>query len=132
MRYTETARTLGGCPENLVGGRFKVLSILTTATQLNYVNELCNPTRSPTIDGAAIDRLLPTGMNAAKAVTGDVAGEIAAHQYKLFLGRPPNDVEHDEAVAAGVECAAGGGCSAEAFARPLCFALLSSSDLLFY
>ncbi len=39
------ARTLGGCPENIVGGRFRVVSILTTGTQLSFVGDLCNPTR---------------------------------------------------------------------------------------
>lgn len=131
MSYAETARTLGGCPENVVGGRFKVLSILTTATQLNYVNQLCNPTQDSSLKSAAIEKLLPIGMTSSRAVDASVASQIADHQYKLFLGRAPTQVELDEAVAGGAECALSR-CTAEQYARPLCFALLSSADLLFY
>ena len=55
-RYSELARTLGGCPENVVGGRFRVVSILTTATQLSFVQELCNPTLDPDVKGAAVEK----------------------------------------------------------------------------
>lgn len=129
--YSSMARTLGGCPENVVGGRFKVLSILTTATQLNYVNQLCNPTGDGAIEGVPIASLLPQGMSPARAVDAASATQIAEHQYRLFYGRDPSAEERDEAAQAGTECAASL-CSAEQFARPLCFALLSSADLLFY
>src|SRR5690606_19980416 len=43
MSYAELAKTMGGCPENVVTGRFKVLSILTTATQLDFINNICDP-----------------------------------------------------------------------------------------
>jgi hypothetical protein len=130
-RYAELARTLGGCPENVTGGRFRVVSILTTATQLSAVEALCNPALDPKVPGAPVEKLLPEGMVANKAVTADVAAEIATHQYRLLLGRSPNDQELTEARDAGTECALTR-CSAEQFARPFCFALLSSAERVFY
>jgi hypothetical protein len=129
--YSDLARNLGGCPENLVGGRFKVLSILTTATQLNFVNRICNVTQDGTVQSAPVELLLPPGVAGSDPLSGDLAAQISAHQYQLFYGRAPTPDEITEAVAAGTECAQAG-CSAEAFARPSCFALLSSAELLFY
>ncbi len=129
--YSEVARTLGGCPENVVGGRFKVVSILTTATQLNFVNALCNPAGDAENAGAPIARLLPGGVDARKAVTAELAGQIADHQYRNLLGHVPIAEELAEATSAGEQCALTR-CTAEEFARPLCFALLSSAEMLFY
>jgi hypothetical protein len=130
-RYSDLARTLGGCPENVVGGRFRVVSILTTATQLSFVQSLCNPTLDPKIKGADVARLLPEGMNSTLAVSEEVGERIATHQYRLFLGRSPDATEVAEAREAGRECALTR-CSAEEFARPYCFALLSSAERIFY
>jgi hypothetical protein len=130
-RYSELARTLGGCPENVVGGRFRVVSILTTATQLSFVQSLCNPTLDPEVRGAAVEKLLPEGMGPSRAVNADVAEQIATHQYRLLLGRSPDDTEKAEAREAGAECGLTL-CSAEEFARPFCFALLSSAERVFY
>ncbi|HSP81375.1 MAG TPA: hypothetical protein VLQ93_22850, partial [Myxococcaceae bacterium] len=130
-RYAELARTLGGCPENVVGGRFRVVSILTTATQLAFVQSLCNPSLNPEEQGAPVERLLPEGVGASRAVTPELAGQIATHQYRMMLGRSPSEVELAEAQAAGEQCALTV-CSAEEFARPLCFALLSSAERVFY
>ncbi|HEY0092977.1 MAG TPA: hypothetical protein VGB96_01580, partial [Archangium sp.] len=130
-RYTDLARTLGGCPENVVGGRFRVVSILTTATQLSFVETLCNPALDPRTQGAAVEKLLPEGMGASRAVNPDLAAEIATHQYRVLLGRSPDAVELTEAREAGAECALTR-CSAEEFARPFCFALLSSAERVFY
>jgi hypothetical protein len=130
-RYAELARTLGGCPENVVGGRFRVVSILTTATQLAFVQNLCNPGMNARTPGAAADKLLPGGMGASRAVNPDVAGEIATHQYRVLLGRSPDATELAEAREAGTQCALTN-CSAEEFARPFCFALLSSAERVFY
>jgi hypothetical protein len=129
--YSDLARNLGGCPENLVGGRFKVLSILTTATQLNFVNHICNVTEEAAVQSAPLELLLPPGLAGSSAVDGNLAAQISAHQYQLFYGRPPTPAEVSEAIEAGTECSRVG-CSAEAFARPSCFALLSSAELLFY
>jgi hypothetical protein len=129
--YSDLARTLGGCPENLVGGRFKVLSILTTATQLNFVDQICNITTNAEEQGAPLELLLPAGVGGSDAVNGTLAAQISAHQYQLFHGRSPTSAEVAEATGAGTECARAG-CSAEAFARASCFALLSSAELLFY
>ncbi|QRK09071.1 hypothetical protein JQX13_02600 [Archangium violaceum] len=131
-RYSEVARTLGGCPENVVGGRFRVVSILTTATQLSFVQTLCNPTLDPAVKGAAaVEKLLPASVGPSRAVNADVAEEIATHQYRLLLGRSPDDTERAEAREAGTACALTL-CSAEDFARPFCFALLSSAERVFY
>jgi hypothetical protein len=129
--YANLARTLGGCPENIVGGRFRVVSILTTGTQLAFVGDLCNPTLDSDVQGAPLERLLPEGVAATRAVTPELAGEIATHQYRGLLGRTPTDEELTEAREAGRQCAADR-CGAEEFARPLCFALLSSAERLFY
>jgi hypothetical protein len=130
-RYAELARTLGGCPENVTGGRFRVVSILTTATQLSAVQALCNPALDPKEPGAPVEKLLPEGLGANRAVNADVAAEIATHQYRLLLGRSPDARELAEARDAGTECALTL-CSAEQFARPFCFALLSSAERVFY
>ncbi|HET9450377.1 MAG TPA: hypothetical protein VFO83_05820, partial [Aggregicoccus sp.] len=133
-RYADVARTLGGCPENVAGGRFKVVSILTTATQLDFVNALCNPalaTGEAARDAAAAEALLPGGYGATRVLDAQLAGSIAHHQYRALLGRSPTDVELAEAQEAGAACALGA-CTAEQFARPLCFALLSSAERLFY
>ncbi|WP_395845525.1 hypothetical protein [Cystobacter fuscus] len=130
-RYSELARTLGGCPENVVGGRFRVVSILTTATQLSFVQSLCNPALDPKIKGADVARLLPEGMSSSLAVNEQVGEQIATHQYRLLLGRSPDATEKAEAREAGRECALTR-CSAEEFARPYCFALLSSAERIFY
>jgi len=129
--YANLARTLGGCPENIVGGRFRVVSILTTGTQLAFVGDLCNPTLSDRVEGAPFERLVPPGMEPNRVVTPDLAVQIAQHQYRTLLGRTPSDEELAEARSAGTQCALDK-CGAEAFARPLCFALLSSAERLFY
>ncbi|MFY0573467.1 hypothetical protein ACN28S_03060 [Cystobacter fuscus] len=130
-RYSDLARTLGGCPENVVGGRFRVVSILTTATQLSFVQSLCNPALDPKLKGADVARLLPEGMSSSLAVNEQVGEQIATHQYRLLLGRSPDATEKAEAREAGRECALTR-CSAEEFARPYCFALLSSAERIFY
>ncbi len=133
-RYSDVARTLGGCPENVAGGRFKVVSILTTATQLNFVNALCNPalaTGEAAQGAAPAEVLLPGGVGASRALDVGLAAGIASHQYRALLGRSPTDVELAEAQEAGAACALGS-CPAEQFARPFCFALLSSAERLFY
>ncbi|MBN1205887.1 MAG: hypothetical protein JXB05_13305 [Myxococcaceae bacterium] len=129
--YANLARTLGGCPENIIGGRFRVVSILTTGTQLAFVGDLCNPTMDADVRGAAIERLLPAGVEPGRAVDQELAGQIATHQYRELLGRPPSAEELTEAREAGAQCALDR-CGAEQFARPLCFALLSSAERLFY
>ncbi|HEX8699762.1 MAG TPA: hypothetical protein VF815_13045 [Myxococcaceae bacterium] len=130
--YAQLARTLGGCPENIVGGRFRVVSILTTGTQLSFVGDLCNPGMEAGVKvSAPIEKLLPEGVDPARAVNADLAGEIASHQYRVLLGRSPTGEELTEARDAGSQCATEL-CKAEEFARPLCFALLSSAERLFY
>jgi hypothetical protein len=130
-RYAELARTLGGCPENVVGGRFRVVSILTTSTQLSFVQALCNPTLDPKVPGAPVEKLLPEGVGPSRAVSAELGAEIATHQYRVLLGRSPDAVELAEAREAGAQCSLTL-CSAEEFARPFCFALLSSAERLFY
>jgi hypothetical protein len=83
------------------------------------------------VQGAPIERLLPGGMEPGRAMAPEVAGEIATHQYRQLLGRSPTGEELTEAQEAGRRCASDS-CNAEQFARPLCFALLSSAERLFY
>jgi hypothetical protein len=64
-------------------------------------------------------------------MTPELAGQIATHQYRTLLGRSPTDEEVAEVREAGRRCALDT-CGAEEFARPLCFALLSSAERLFY
>ncbi|MBF5042930.1 hypothetical protein FGE12_11070 [Aggregicoccus sp. 17bor-14] len=132
--YATVARTLGGCPENVAGGRFKVVSILTTATQLDFVNALCNPAleKGEAADAAApAERLLPAGTAATRVLDAGLAQSIGTLQYRALLGRSPSADELGELQTAGAACAAGT-CTAEQFARPLCFALLTSAEHLFY
>lgn len=130
-RYLELARSLGGCPENLAGGRFKTVSILTTATQEGFVTALCNPALLDERAAAPIEALLPAGMIAKQALTSDIASQILAHQVATFFAREAAPDEDLAAIMAADECTPKP-CTAEAFARPLCFALLSSAEMLFY
>ena len=131
MEYADVARTLGGCPENEVGGRFRVVSILTTATQLSFVNTICAPNiqgESPPVDAAA---LLPNGVSAGQMPTTEIATSIFDHLARAFLGRPAS-AEEITAVTDSVLGCQTAGCNAEQFARASCFAILSSSEMLFY
>ncbi|MFU8805087.1 MAG: hypothetical protein ACNA8W_14835 [Bradymonadaceae bacterium] len=129
--YRDLAQNLGGCPVNDVGGRFKIVSILTTATQLNFVNEVCNPALDPDGPGIPVDRLLPPDVNAERLVTPDLAEVIVRYQINKFYGRQASSGERQEARDNGDLCERQR-CRAEEFARPVCFALLSSSEMLFY
>jgi len=126
-RYRNVARGLGGCPDNSVGGRFKIISILTTAQQLNFVNQVCDPSFEG--GGAAIESMLPAGLDPNSALTRDSSAAIYKHQVGRFLGRLPDADEITQASDFGEECT---GCTAAQFARPTCFALLSSAEMLFY
>ncbi|WP_230467280.1 DUF1549 domain-containing protein [Lujinxingia vulgaris] len=128
--YSDLARNLGGCPANEVGGRFKIVSILTTSTQLNFVNQVCNPAMAEG-RGAAIEKLLPAGVHPDAAVTPQLATDIVEHQVATFFGRPLTDDEREMAATHGDTCERAR-CRAAEFARPGCFALLSSSEMLFY
>ncbi|RAL23139.1 hypothetical protein DL240_08125 [Lujinxingia litoralis] len=128
--YSDLARNLGGCPANEVGGRFKIVSILTTATQLNFVNQVCDPAGARG-DGAAIEGLLPPDVHPDAAVTPALAQSILEHQIERFYGRPMTDDERAMATTHGDTCERAL-CRAAEFARPSCFALLSSSEMLFY
>ncbi len=132
--YRDLVRNLGGCPDNSQGGRFKIVSVLTTANQLNHATRICDPA----LDGgdrnnvrAPIDQLLPKDVSPNTAVTAEVAQAIVAHQTSTFFSRGLTGAERTAAQQRGEQCALGG-CSAEEFARPACFALLSSAEMLFY
>ncbi len=131
MQYADVARTLGGCPENEVGGRFRVVSILTTATQLSFVNDICAPSFAGERPPVAAEVLLPAGVSAASTPDVATASGIFDYLARGFLGRPANAEEITEAEAAATGCQAAG-CNAEAFARASCFAILSSGEMLFY
>lgn len=125
--YRSLARNLGGCPDNSAGSRFKIVSILTTAQQLNFVNEVCDPAFEG--GGASVQRLLPGGIEADATLTEDLGETIYQHQLGLFHSRVMTGEERDMARTYASECT---GCTAAQFARPACFAMLSSSDMLFY
>lgn len=128
--YRRLAQSLGGCPRNDVGGRFKIISILTTAQQLNFVNEVCDPALESG-DGVAAQQLLPPDINRDKAVDAETASSIVNYQTRKFLARAPTSSEIEDARDHGEACARSL-CNAEEFARPACFAILSSSEMLFY
>ena len=68
---------------------------------------------------------------ANSALNNEVAKDIMQHQMGRFFGREPTVDEYSAAESAVAECAPKP-CTAEAFARPLCFALLSGAEMLFY
>lgn len=125
--YRDLARTLGGCPSNEVGGRFTTVSVLNTAVQEAFVAEVCGLGGG----GIEIERLLPEGVTARQALDPATAEAILAHQQRLLLGRSLDDTERTLASDAATACTPAP-CTAETFARPACFALLSSSEMLFY
>lgn len=128
--YRGLARTLGGCPSNEVGGRFTTVSVLNTAVQEAFVAEVCGigDGSDRSID---IERLLPDGITPRQALDADTARAILTHQQRMFLGRSLSEEETALADSAATSCTPAP-CDAETFARPACFALLSSSEMLFY
>ena len=128
--YMNLAQTLGGCPDNLTSGRFKAVSILNTATQEAFVAELCNPGENED-QGASLSLLLPGGMSEKAALDDGVAQEILNFQTTQFFGRFPT-FEEAEMAADSVKQCVPKPCSGATFARGLCYALLSSSEMLFY
>lgn len=129
-RYSSLAQTLGGCPDNQVSGRFKAVSILNTATQEGFVAGLCNPSLAKEA-GVPVKLLLPADVSANAALDVDVAVRIAEHQIGQFFSRTPVDAETTMATLA-VDACVPKPCTAESFSRVLCYALLSSSEMLFY
>lgn len=129
--YRDLVQALGGCPDNSQGGRFKITSVLTTANQLNYAGQLCDPSNEDTDLRISSKALLPGGVDRSDATTEDLAAKIFDHQTRKFLARPATAEELERARAHGANCAASN-CSAEEFARPVCFALLSSAEMIFY
>lgn len=129
--YRDLTRTLGGCPDNSQGGRFKVVSVLSTANQLNYAGRRCDPTLEQNEERTDVQLLLPTGVSPDAAVTSDLARQIVRYQTEHFFGREATAEQLTAAEGHGESCALSQ-CSAEEFARPVCFALLSSAEMLFY
>jgi hypothetical protein len=127
--YRGLAQTLGGCPTNEVSGRFTTVSILNTAVQESYVAEVCDPALMG--GGAPISVLLPEDMDPATALTTNTAKDVVTRQTRLFYGREPTIYELDAVEGYADQCTPKP-CTAESFARPACFALLSSAEMLFY
>jgi len=125
--YRDLARTLGGCPSNEVGGRFTTVSVLNTAVQEAFVAGVCGIGGG----GIEVERLLPAGVTPRQALDSATAQAILNHQQHLFLGRSLDADERTLADEAATACTPAP-CDAETFARPACFALLSSSEMLFY
>jgi len=126
--YRNLARTLGGCPTNEAGGRFTTVSVLNTAVQEAFVAEVCGLSNAR---GIEVERLLPAGISANTELTEATADAILTHQHRLLLGRAPTDDERAQAQASAATCSPAP-CTAQSFARPLCFVLASSSEMLFY
>lgn len=132
--YRDLVRNLGGCPDNSQGGRFKIVSVLTTANQLNHASRICDPALDQ--DGnrsyrASIDELLPSGVESDDVLSEDMAADIFQHLTRRFFSRSATSAELEAARGYGTACLADT-CTAEAFARPTCYALLSSAEMLFY
>ncbi len=127
--YRGLAQTLGGCPTNESSGRFTTVSILNTAVQEAYVAEVCDPALMG--GGADISVLLPEGMDGSTALSVDNAKDIVTRQTRLFFGREPTTYELSAIEGYADQCSPKP-CTAESFARPACFALLSSAEMLFY
>jgi hypothetical protein len=70
-------------------------------------------------------------MDPSTALTPDTAKDVVARQTRLFFGREPTQTEIDQVELYADECTPKP-CTAESFARPACFALLSSAEMLFY
>lgn len=128
--YSDLARTLGGCPDNLTSGRFKAVSILNTASQEAFVAELCNPLSNDG-QGVPIEALLPGGLSPKAELDTAVAQAVLDFQVGQFLSRTPTDAEWAMAESSANLCVPKP-CTASTFARGLCFSLLSSSEMLFY
>jgi len=129
-RYSSLAQTLGGCPDNQVSGRFKAISILNTATQEGFVTSLCNPGLAKET-GVPAKLLLPADVSANTQLSTEVAQKIATYQIGEFFSRLPSEAELSMAEV-GVDACVPKPCTAESFSRVLCYALLSSSEMLFY
>lgn len=133
--YRSLVQTLGGCPDNSQGGRFKIVSVFTTAAQLNYAGQICAPgggggdgEERERRNRTAVEALLPASIGANESVTPELAQAIVDFQTRTFFARPSTQLESEQAAVNGTEC----NCTAEQFARPACFALLSSSEMIFY
>lgn len=128
--YSSFAQTLGGCPDNEVAGRFKAISILSTATQEAFVSNLCNPGM---VGGRGVSSsvLLPSGVSSGDALSEETARDIVSHQVGRFFSRLPVEAEMTMAEESAMACVPQP-CDAETFARASCYALLSSSEMLFY
>ncbi len=129
--YRDLVRTLGGCPDNSQGGRFKTISVLTTANQLNHARKVCDPSGNGSDVRADLQKLLPDGISANHAVSADSAEAIYTNQVRRFFSRNPKSSEKEQARAHGEACAREQ-CDAESFARNVCYALLSSAEMVFY
>ncbi len=129
-RYANLAQTLGGCPDNEVSGRFKAVGILSTATQEAFVGELCNPAQ---VDdrGVPIGALLPPSMDSSQVLSVDLAQQVTEHQVRDFFSRKAVAAELEMAQVAAEACTPAP-CDVETYARASCYALLSSSEMLFY
>lgn len=129
-RYANLAQTLGGCPDNEVSGRFKAIGILSTATQEAFVTGLCNPGGQER-GGVPIEAILPSNIGKNDALSADLAEQITRFQIGAFFTRQPVEAEIEMARSSAEACSPGP-CDAEDYARVSCYALLSSSEMLFY
>ena len=132
-RYASLARTLGGCPENIVGGRFQRGEHPHHRHPARLRGRPVQPRDGPKVQGAPLEKLLPGGRERPPARwTARLAEQIATHQYRTLLGRSPTPEELAEARDAGTAVRRHPLHAPRSSPGPLCFALLSSAERLFY
>ncbi len=127
--YQYLAQTLGGCPANEVNSRFTTVSIIGTAVTEAFIAKVCDPA----LEGGGIEAsiLLPEGMDDDTVLDDGIAKNIVSRQTRLFYGREPTEYELTYAAEYAEKCSPAP-CNAERFARPVCFALASGAEMIFY
>lgn len=125
--FRDLARTLGDCQDNDPSGRFSIISVLTSGAQISFAADVCGPGEAGDM-AASIGALIPDSMSSDTATNADIAESLLRYQSDKFFGRPPTADEVNDIRVAGEGC----NCSVEEFARPLCYAMVSSAEMLFY
>jgi len=102
-----------------------------TAAEVSGNHSVAQLLRGTLLVLGAIASLLPANVTPNTALTPELAQRIVDYQTRTFFARSATTIENDQAAVNGAECQAAQ-CNAEDFARPACFALLSSSEMIFY
>lgn len=129
MRDANLLRNLGGCPTRESGPSFRAVSIVNAALQEGFVREICAGKE----EGLHFSRdwLLGSGGQERAALSESRARAILETQSLHFLGRAATDEDWQELLPHAKSCMARR-CTELQFAQPLCFALLTGAEVLFY